>query len=351
MKPVKPLQKPKVTNRIQISSRAKSLSHGGNQKEKLINPKLDSINRVLLSKIDNILNDYHGHDKLIPDVQNSISTNPQSEINNPFEEVQTPLTKSSFHNSEKQLPKVITKKVPPNKMQNNKKDPDAFMTGVGLAKKPKKKRQNKFIAQTDKEINDMIKNINDIDNMFTKNKNEDTEYSFEGSPEFRKKMEKEMKDFQELVAEIDGYKQELQEEFDEVKYLIKFADNTHKLIDRHKNVIGNIFKGAGLQTRSQLYAAAGRSNSVQKESQLSDNEKISDDSEDECEDNSYSKAYGSNNTSLDEITGVFNKLKKINKIKDNLGNIQDNFLDYHKKLKEKIQRSQSAQRPSTINKI
>ena len=70
--------------------------------------------------------------------------------------------------------------------------------------------------------------------------------------------EKEMKDFQELVAEIDGYKQELQEEFDEVKYLIKFADNTHKLIDRHKNVIGNIFKGAGLQTRSQLYAAAGR---------------------------------------------------------------------------------------------
>ena len=38
MKPVKPLQKPKVTNRIQISSRAKSLSHGGNQKEKLISP-------------------------------------------------------------------------------------------------------------------------------------------------------------------------------------------------------------------------------------------------------------------------------------------------------------------------
>ena len=186
--------------------------------------------------------------------------------------------------------------------------------------------------------------------MFTKKKDDSNidDISFEGSPEFRKKMEQEMADFKALVDEIDGYKQELREEFDEVKYLIKFADNTHRLIDRHKNVMGSIFKGAGLKTRSQLYAEEGRSNSVQ-------NKEVKEiDSEEENEDDDSYKDYSrnSNNTSLDDITGVFNKLKKINQIKDNLGNIQDSFLDYHKRLKENIQRAQSAKRPNTtLNNI
>ena len=32
-----------------------------------------------------------------------------------------------------------------------------------------------------------------------------------------------------------------------IQYLIKFTNNTEKLITRHKNVINGIFKGAGLQ--------------------------------------------------------------------------------------------------------
>ena len=351
MKPVKPIDKQKIATRIQISSRTKSLSHSNINKKRPINPKLESINQALLSKIDNILGNYKGHDNLIPDVQNSISTNPQSEITNQIDEIQTPLSASSFHKSEKQLPKIKPKKLP-QKIKKGKKDDGTFMTGAGLTKPTKKPvtRKNKFIAKTDKEINDMINNINDIDNMFTKKKDDSNidDISFEGSPEFRKKMEQEMADFKALVDEIDGYKQELREEFDEVKYLIKFADNTHRLIDRHKNVMGSIFKGAGLKTRSQLYAEEGRSNSVQ-------NKEVKEiDSEEENEEDDSYKNYSrnSNNTSLDDITGVFNKLKKINQIKDNLGNIQDSFLDYHKRLKENIQRAQSAKRPNTtLNNI
>ena len=39
----------------------------------------------------------------------------------------------------------------------------------------------------------------------------------------------------------------MEDEFDIIQYLIKFTNNTEKLITRHKNVINGIFKGAGLQ--------------------------------------------------------------------------------------------------------
>ena len=55
-----------------------------------------------------------------------------------------------------------------------------------------------------------------------------------------------------MIKETDDYRDEIHEKFDEVKYLIKFADNTHKLIDMHKNVITNIFRGAGLRPTKNL---------------------------------------------------------------------------------------------------
>ena len=47
-------------------------------------------------------------------------------------------------------------------------------------------------------------------------------------------------------------------------------------------------------------------------------------------------------TSVSELNGVFYKLKKINQIKDNLSNIQDDCLGYHEKLRDTLKRSQSA---------
>ncbi len=50
-------------------------------------------------------------------------------------------------------------------------------------------------------------------------------------------------------------------------------------------------------------------------------------------------------TSVSQLNGVFYKLKKINQIKDNLCNIQDDCLGYHEKLKDTLKRSESAKPP------
>ena len=47
-------------------------------------------------------------------------------------------------------------------------------------------------------------------------------------------------------------------------------------------------------------------------------------------------------SSVSELNGVFYKMKKINQIKDNLSNIQDDCLGYHEKLRDTLKRSQSA---------
>ena len=50
-------------------------------------------------------------------------------------------------------------------------------------------------------------------------------------------------------------------------------------------------------------------------------------------------------TSVSQLNGVFYKMKKINQIKDNLCNIQDDCLGYHEKLKNTLKRSESAKPP------
>ena len=43
-------------------------------------------------------------------------------------------------------------------------------------------------------------------------------------------MAKSRKEFEELIKEIDGYKKEMEDEFDIIQYLIKFTNNTEKLM-------------------------------------------------------------------------------------------------------------------------
>ena len=349
-----PLQKFKPQSRIQISSRSKKpqsvtnpprseTTNNPNLFSKLPTSKLESLSKNLLSKLDDIFIDYNNKDNLFPESQSSYSTNLQSDLTKTQNE-SIPLSSNvkpkSGHNPLPQVKPRKSYKGPPSK---HRKDMDAFMTGVGLTKQPKKNKKqhnqrNKFLAKTDKEIESMIANINDIDYMFGNNDSGD-DTGFEGSDEFKQKMQKEMADFKELIAEIDGYKQELHEEFDEIKYLIKFADNTHKLIDRHKNVIGSIFKGAGLKTRSEIEQEDENVNKKRSSNINDDNDNDDYDSSDDF------------NNSIEDIGGVFNKLKKINQIKDNLGNIQDNFLDYHHKFKEGLQRAQSAKTLSPSEQI
>ena len=257
---------------------------------------------------------------------------------------------------EKKLPKVKKKK----QLKNHK---DGFLTGVGIIKtrksdiKPEKKeiRQNRFLEENDRQINEMLKNIDDIDNFIKNPEKTNDSHLFEGSPGYRDRMAKSRHDFEELIKEIDGYKKEMEDEFDIIKYLINFTNNTEKLIDRHKNVINGIFKGAGLKKQiiddknDKEKGEKGRKiKSVQKsriqnyldiikEVDKMDNN-IKDINEDEFE--NYDDEFLT--TSVSELNGVFYKLKKINQIKDNLSNIQDDCLGYHEKLKDTLKRSQSA---------
>ena len=250
---------------------------------------------------------------------------------------------------EKKLPKVKTKKT-------SKKHKDGFLTGVGLIKTKKKERQNKFMIQNDEELNAMLNNIDEIDN-FIKNpdKGKDS-HLFEGSPGYRDRMAKAKHDFEELVKEIDGYRKEIKEDFDEIQYLIKFTNNTEKLITRHKNVINGIFKGAGLskkniddksndnnnklkRTRSQSKSKIQGYLDIVKEVDKMEQEYAEDEDIEDYDDEFLT-------TSVSQLNGVFYKMKKINQIKDNLCNIQDDCLGYHEKLKNTLKRSESAKPPT-----
>ena len=186
------------------------------------------------------------------------------------------------------------------------------------------------------QINEILKNIDDEDDTTKVNK--------------AIKHLKNSADFKNIIEEIDSYTNEIHEEFDEIKYLIKFADNTHKLIDRHKNVMTNIFRGAGLrpskriEEEEKLSKEKGRIKkfkSVGKFNKVDDLNINYENNEDEIDDQPYYKnGYYYRNAREDDmnIGEVFDKLKAINKVKDNLSNIQDDFLGYHQNLRTKMRR-------------
>ena len=269
------MQKRGSNTRIQISSREKrnpGKSLTINHNKKIVN----QLEKELLSKIDNILIEYQLNNDLIPTFASKLPPpNSTKKIPNLEEQkIEKPLPRAPSADpnlkmpkatknldfdqnmpnininindlkKEKKLPKVKTKKT-------SKKHKDGFLTGVGIIKTKKKKeeRQNKFMAQNDEEINAMLHNIDEIDNFIKNPEKGKDSHLFEGSPDYRDRMAKSKHDFEELIKEIDGYKKEMQEEFDEIQYLIKFTNNTEKLITRHKNVINGIFKGAGLSKKN-----------------------------------------------------------------------------------------------------
>jgi hypothetical protein len=218
------------------------------------------------------------------------------------------------------------------------------MTGVGLTKT---KKEPISINQKQKEKDEMMNNINTQINAILKNIDDEEE---------PKKVYKDIKnlknsaDFKNIIEEIDSYTNEIHEEFDEIKYLIKFADNTHKLIDRHKNVMTNIFRGAGLRPSKRIEEEEKLKNEkgkIKKYKSTGKFKKIDDLSnfdykeDDENDDQPYYKnGYYYRNAKEDDMDfgGVFDKLKAINKVKDNLSNIQDDFLGYHQNLRTKMRR-------------
>ena len=369
------MQKRGSNTRIQIASREKR--HSGksltiNHNKKIVN----QLEKELLSKIDNILIEYQLNNDLIPTFAQKLPA-PNNDKKTPEIEEQKstkyiPRAPSADPNIK--MPKVTKnlefdqnmpninisindlkkeKKLPKVKKKNSKrKYKDGFLTGVGLIKTKKKKeekRQNKFMVQNDEEINAMLQNIDELDNFIKNPENGKDSHLFEGSPGYREKMAKNKHDFEELIKEIDGYKKEMQEEFDEIQYLIKFTNNTEKLITRHKNVIN---KGAGLskknideksddnnknikRNKSQRKSRIQGYLDIVNEADKMEQEYVEDDDIEDYDDEFLT-------TSVSQLNGVFYKMKKISQIKNNLCNIQDDCLGYHEKLKDTLKRSESA---------
>lgn len=383
------MQKRNSNSRIQIASREKRVpgkSLNINHNKKLVK----KLEKELLSKIDNILIEYQLNNDLIP----TFATKPQTNNNNtntiikPQNEEEQKLEKNQIRapsadpklkqikmpkatknldfdqnmpninismnelKKEKKLPKVRKKK-------SMKKYKDGFLTGVGIIKtkkediaEKKEQRNNRFMEENDRAINEMLHNIDEIDDFIKDPEKTKDSYLFEGSPDFKDRMAKSRKEFEDLIKEIDGYKKEMEDEFDIIQYLIKFTNNTEKLITRHKNVINGIFKGAGLQKqiiddKNDKEKEKGRKTKSVTKSKIQgyldivkEVDKMDQDNNNEEDFENYDDEFLT--TSVSELNGVFYKLKKINQIKDNLSNIQDDCLGYHEKLRDTLKRSQSA---------
>lgn len=243
------------------------------------------------------------------------------------------------------IPKPINsenkKKLPPLKKKGKKSQ--SFMTDVGLIKESKYKQNNNdhIIKNINSQIDAMLNNIDEV--------GEDEEIKNKIK---NKNLNNNNVDFKTLINEIDDYKNQVHEEFDEVKYLIELGERTHKIIDRHKNVMTNIFKGAGLQPKRNFDVYEDDEIKV-KENNKRDfkdfkkrvlKKNISDDFDDDDFDQpKYVKGYYFRKAKKDgeDLNEVFNKLKKINKIKDNINNIQNDFLGYHANLKLKIKENKN----------
>ena len=383
------MQKRNSNSRIQIASREKRApgkSLNINHNKKLVK----KLEKELLSKIDNILIEYQLNNDLIPTfaTKPEINNNNTNTIIKPQNEEEQKLEKNQIRapsadpklkqikmpkatknldfdqnmpninismnelKKEKKLPKVRKKK-------SMKKYKDGFLTGVGIIKtkkediaEKKEQRNNRFIEENYRAINEMLHNIDEIDDFIKDPEKTKDSYLFEGSPDFKDRMAKSRKEFEDLIKEIDGYKKEMEDEFDIIQYLIKFTNNTEKLITRHKNVINGIFKGAGLQKqiiddKNDKEKEKGRKTKSVTKSKIQgyldivkEVDKMDQDNNNEEDFENYDDEFLT--TSVSELNGVFYKLKKINQIKDNLSNIQDDCLGYHEKLRDTLKRSQSA---------
>ena len=335
------------TNREKINKRAKLQSIGHNLKNK-VNNLLNEIEAN--EKIDNIMLNQQINPnpnnvdlpiiipKINPNLEKENLEKEKNSINNTKE---NPNNKNNKRNSlnlqdiEKNS-KKLKKKI--KKLQKG-----SFMTGVGLTKikkepveiDPKSKEKDEMMNKINTQINEILKNIDDEDDTTKVNK-------------YINHL-KNSSDFKNIIEEIDSYTNEIHEEFDEIKYLIKFADNTHKLIDRHKNVMTNIFRRAGLRPSKRIEEEEKLNNEKGKTKKFKSVGKFNKKDnlinygniDEEVDDQPYYKnGYYYRNAKEDDINfgEVFDKLKAINKVKDNLSNIQDDFLGYHQNLRTKMRR-------------
>jgi hypothetical protein len=177
------------------------------------NKKLQEIGKLLVNKIDDILGNPMTS-ACVPD-----SALLDKELLNLDKE---PVSKSS----------VVTKK----KKKKKKPAKDTFVTYLEVEGKTKES----YMEEKDKKIKEALAEFDSIDTFL--GLNDEKEYLAE-NPQDKEEVEY----YKNLIKEVDDYRSSIKQDFDELKYLIKFVDKTKGRINRHKYGVSNMFSQVGLK--------------------------------------------------------------------------------------------------------
>lgn len=280
--------------------------------------KFQNMSKLIVNKIDDILNQYPSNgvinSNIIP--YSNVYSASKSLVNN-LQNVETTLSNTDYRNTSSHqsrrtrkssatastasnnLTPVINTSIKEtktlDKMPKIDKTKGAFITDVNI----EGTARTKYLDDNNKKIKEILDNVDDIDM--------DLEGSFSDiTPEHRK----DMMDFKNLIREVDEYKSNVKSEFDELQYLIKFVSDTSSKINRHKFGVSNVFTQSGLKNNNTTY-------NVEKKKKLKNEE---------------SEGSG------DDDGNVYDKFKNMNKIKDNLMNIQGKVINFHQNFNTKMKK-------------
>jgi len=241
----------------------------------LIRKKINSAKNFKNELNNNNQTDYNK----IKDEKNKENNEKQKkEINEIVNEIEKEKSKKSKNSQIENAKKSNTKNPKNHKENNSKNKKDVFMTKVEIEGEIKSSSEDdQKIPYTEDDLFDS------------------SDEDFKVNPE----LSKEINDFKYMMSEINDLKKGMQNEFDELQYLIKYVDGTSTRVNRHMNGISNLFQQSGLKPKSDKYL-----HKLQEDSEESDNG--------------------------NDHKNIYNKAKNMERIKDNLINLQDNFIGYYK---------------------
>jgi len=115
----------------------------------------------------------------------------------------------------------------------------------------------------------------------------------------------EAKDFERMIREVDNMRSHVRTEFDQLQYLIKYVKDTKNKVNRHMYGVKNLADQAGIKKKIDPLTST----------QKGVDGVVSEDEEDD--DNPYDE------------NGEYKKQINLNKVTENIFNIQDNVIGYY----------------------
>jgi len=252
-----------------------------NNKKEFKEDKFNTKNKKINNKKD------FKEDKINSNKNNKENENNEDNYNDTKTKMAVNMIINQVKRDEEKEKKLKKKNKEKNKVDKKKMireiNKDVFMTKIDIEGKNKSSSSSSELE---------LKKLPEEEDLF-----DSSDEDIKGNPV----LEKEMRDFRNMMEEIESLKQGNKYEFDELQYLISYVEGTNTRINRHMNGVSNLFKESGIKPKGKKVL-----------------EKLSEES---GSDEEYYRKGESN---------LYDKDKNMGKIKDNLINLQDNFICYYK---------------------